>query len=708
MILLDATTDSLEIDLDGAITTNQLPFTAGYADLNQSTFAITAISNNDGATNNTTAVTMVVAPAASRTRKIAFLTVVNSDTAAAVVTIQLNANSTLRTLFKATLAVGDQINYADGLGFKVIDSSGQIKTTAASSTHEILSGTHSDSTAAGVSRGSLIYGNATPKWAELTVGAANRILHSDGTDVAWAQADHGAALTGLSDDDHTQYALLAGRSGGQVVTGGTGVSEDITLRPTTNATKGDVILADQGGNVTVGGAATASELRFLEPSGSGTNYTAIKAQAQAGDITYTLPAANGTNGVLLNDGSGGLTWDTDVSNLIDHGTVNGLADNDHPQYLLVADIDDTPVNGEVAQPISSNWAFDHVAAADPHTGYRLESEDHTHQSTGAQAGQLDHGLALTGLTDDDHTQYALLAGRSTGQIITGGTGASEDLTLRSTTNATKGDIILVDQGGNVTIGGGTTASELRILEASGSGTNYTAFKCQAQAADITYTLPADDGDADQVLATNGSGTLDWVAAGSSTPGGSNTQVQFNDSSAFGGDAGLVYNKTTDALTLAGQLIISGVAAGQIVFPATQNASSNANTLDDYEEGTWTPVIGGSGGTSGQTYTDQEGTYVKIGQLVFVRGNTLFSNKGTITGDLQLQGLPFTIVLSVSVQFVFAALATTWANVVARGTGSVGVISGAAISATSNRTALTTTDVGNASEFFWGFCYRTSA
>jgi hypothetical protein len=75
-------------------------------------------------------------------------------------------------------------------------------------------------------------------------------------------------------------------------------------------------------------------------------------------------------------------------------------------YLLVANIDDTPVNGEVAQPISSNWAYDHVAAADPHTGYRLESSDHTHQSTGAQAGQLDHGLALTGLTDDDHTQYA--------------------------------------------------------------------------------------------------------------------------------------------------------------------------------------------------------------------------------------------------------------------------------------------------------------
>jgi hypothetical protein len=44
---------------------------------------------------------------------------------------------------------------------------------------------------------------------------------------------------------------------------------------------------------------TARELRMLEPSGSGVNYSAFKAQAQAGDITYTLPLANGTAGQVL-------------------------------------------------------------------------------------------------------------------------------------------------------------------------------------------------------------------------------------------------------------------------------------------------------------------------------------------------------------------------------------------------------------------------
>ena len=42
-------------------------------------------------------------------------------------------------------------------------------------------------------------------------------------------------------------------------------------------------------------------------------------------------------------------------------------------YIHTDDVDDTPVNGATTDPISSNWAFDHVAAADPHVGYVLES-----------------------------------------------------------------------------------------------------------------------------------------------------------------------------------------------------------------------------------------------------------------------------------------------------------------------------------------------
>jgi hypothetical protein len=66
-------------------------------------------------------------------------------------------------------------------------------------------------------------------------------------------------------------------------------------------------------------------------------------------------------------------------------------------------------------------------------------------------------------------------------------------------------------------GGSTSASEFRYLEPSGSGTNYSAFKAQAQGANITYTLPSTVGAAGEVLSDPaGNGTLDWVAAGTGT------------------------------------------------------------------------------------------------------------------------------------------------------------------------------------------------
>lgn len=98
---------------------------------------------------------------------------------------------------------------------------------------------------------------------------------------------------------------------------------------------------------------------------------------------------------------------------------------------------------------------------------------------------------------------------------------------------------------------------------------------------------------------------------------------------------------TGALTPAALVDISGAGAGQLKFPATQNSSSNANTLDDYEEGSWTPAIGGTTSETGQTYTYQVGRYVKVGKLVTAQGRIQLLNKGTITGNVVIKGLPFT-------------------------------------------------------------------
>ena len=79
------------------------------------------------------------------------------------------------------------------------------------------------------------------------------------------------------------------------------------------------------------------------------------------------------------------------------------------------------------------------------------------------------------------------------------------------------------------------------------------------------------------------------------------------------------------------------STGQIVFPATQSASANANTLDDYEEGTWTPSFNPTSGSA--TYTIQIGNYVKIGRQVTAVFYIAVGVSSSLVAD-GLQGLPF--------------------------------------------------------------------
>jgi hypothetical protein len=77
----------------------------------------------------------------------------------------------------------------------------------------------------------------------------------------------------------------------------------------------------------------------------------------------------------------------------------------------------------------------------------------------------------------------------------------------------------------------------------------------------------------------------------------------------------------------------------IGFPATQVASSDANTLDDYEEGTWSPVLTSAGGTL-TSVTNGTGYYTKIGNQVTVTCRPVITVNGTGSGALRISGLPF--------------------------------------------------------------------
>ena len=65
----------------------------------------------------------------------------------------------------------------------------------------------------------------------------------------------------------------------------------------------------------------------------------------------------------------------------------------------------------------------------------------------------------------------------------------------------------------------------------------------------------------------------------------------------------------------------------------------ANTLDNYEEGTWTPVFTFGGGSTGLTYYNQTGTYTRIGDVVFFWCSIHKSGNGSSTGNAALGGFP---------------------------------------------------------------------
>ena len=117
----------------------------------------------------------------------------------------------------------------------------------------------------------------------------------------------------------------------------------------------------------------------------------------------------------------------------------------------------------------------------------------------------------------------------------------------------------------------------------------------------------------------------WMAAANGTAGAT---FSFTQTMSVG-------KGTTLALEGATSQTGTGVS-----FPATQSLSSDVNTLDDYEEGTWTPTARGStsGGTA--TYSQQVGRYVKIGKMVQIQCYLIWTG-GTGTGLMTIGGLPFT-------------------------------------------------------------------
>lgn len=121
MIVLSATNKKIQVVLAGAITTSQLDCYAAWRDFDSTTY----VAGDFGvATNSTTDVDLVAAPAASHYIVVDYLSVYNKDTAAATVSVKYDVAGTEKILWKGLLAVGYKLEYAEGAGFRVLDTNG--------------------------------------------------------------------------------------------------------------------------------------------------------------------------------------------------------------------------------------------------------------------------------------------------------------------------------------------------------------------------------------------------------------------------------------------------------------------------------------------------------------------------------------------------------------------------------------------------------
>jgi len=354
------------------------------------------------------------------------------------------------------------------------------------------------------------------------------------------------------------------------------------LQNSTGATLSDTGAAVFTGALDVLGNSTAgSNLKLYEDTDNGTNFVSLKApNTIAADVTFTLPSADGSASQFLQtNGSGTLSF----------ATVSGGSGTS-----------------------TSRTSFTATAAQTTFTVAYV-------------VGQIDvymNGSKLligTDVTASSGTNIVLASGAAANDII--------EAVVYSSQWITSGSDIYYNTG-NIAVGSTTNTGRISAI-----ATTQSAF---SGTADAGYSLFRGT--------TNSSGGVLSIA-GNSTGNGINYTV-FN--AALNGYEPSNYNASehilklggTEALRLNsnGALVLQGGTTSAngvgITFPATQSASSDANTLDDYEEGTWTPNLGGTA-----TYNVQTGTYTKIGRLVYIRGTININAIGT--GSTQIMyGIPF--------------------------------------------------------------------
>ena len=225
------------------------------------------------------------------------------------------------------------------------------------------------------------------------------------------------------------------------------------------------------------------------------------------------------------------------------------------------------------------------------------------------------GEVVFGTGDTSTGRWAAISGNITTNSGTGSAGSIIFATKAADVDTSLTERLRITSAGNVGIGTSTPVSALQV-----SGGGLFTSGTHSDASLVTGMKIGFD-------TTLGYGYLESVQVDATAK-----PLRINQ---FGGLVGVGNITPAVQLDVAGNIRSStGILFG--------SDTAAANTLDDYEEGTWTMGVAFGGASVGVTTSSNTGTYTKIGRQVTVTGYLVLTSKGSSTGNANITGLPFTV------------------------------------------------------------------
>lgn len=336
----------------------------------------------------------------------------------------------------------------------------------------------------------------------------------------------------------------------------------------------------------------------------------------------------------------------------DHGALAGLADDDHPQYLTQArgDARYALIGGGGGTPggSSTNIQYNNGGAFAGSADFTWDNSTRTLTVGGttngiikAPSNSASPTLGLQGGTSGAGAGGACNvsggAATSNGQAggnallqggagLTNGTGGNANVQGGTSPSGTAGNVNL--------IGGNTTSGTYGYVACLTSGTER--LRILANGAWSVGTAGTATGTSGHVLTSQGSGSPPiWAApsGGGGTPGGSNTQIQFNNSSAFGGDADFTWDSSGNRLTV-GSLATPGTIRGSDSTTGAGSALTirGGNTTNAGSAGGSLTLTGGAPGVNGAPGSINMtivGAGATAGGSINLTAGTADTNPGTV-------------------------------------------------------------------------------